>query len=414
MPRRSERLVSSGYYSNASSETSTSSTGSTGLTSYRKSPLRRTVTKKTTLLFLLISLVIFGIWFWSPSVSTPLTQTKASIRPDQHTSHRLETDIASLRVNTKKQREQEMAEMQGLIGGLKEHVSSLQSTSDLIEQRMDTLEKQHAENTSRLKLELCDRLFKFLSSSVSHLNVVLRSDLQEELENLEKRILERLGRDRGEQRTDVWRTVGESLGQEGAGAVTIQDMEKIVQRALSLYRGDGIGMADYALESAGASVINTRCSEPYQTRAAYLSLFGFPVFYWSESPRVVIQPEVSPGKYWAFRGSEGFVGISLSYPIHITHVTLDHLPRVLSPTGQIDNAPQDFAVYGMSSVNEAGNLLGKFSYDQEGESVQTFKLPKSPEQRIYRMVELRILNNWGHPEYTCVYCFRVHGEPLSV
>ncbi|XP_030645614.1 SUN domain-containing protein 2-like [Chanos chanos] len=327
---------------------------------------------------------------------------------------RLKTDIASLRVDTKKQREQEMAEMQGLIGGLKEHVSDLQSTSDLIQQRMDTQEKQHAESTSRLKLELCDRMFKFLSSSVSHLNVVLRSDLQEELENLEKRILERLGRDRGEQRTDVWRTVGETLRQEGAGAVTIQDMEKIVQRALSLYRADGIGMADYALESAGASVINTCCSETYQTRAASLSLFGFPVFYWSESPRVVIQPEVYPGKCWAFRGSEGFVGISLSYPIHITHVTLEHLPKVLSPPGRIDSAPRDFAVYGMSSVNEAGNLLGKFSYDREGESVQTFKLPNSPEQRIYKMVELRILNNWGHPEYTCVYRFRVHGEPLSV
>lgn len=30
-----------------------------------------------------------------------------------------------------------------------------------------------------------------------------------------------------------------------------QDVEQIVQRALSLYRADGIGMADYALESSG-------------------------------------------------------------------------------------------------------------------------------------------------------------------
>lgn len=29
----------------------------------------------------------------------------------------------------------------------------------------------------------------------------------------------------------------------------------------------------------------------------------------------------------------------------------------------------------------------------------------------YQVVELRILTNWGHPEYTCIYRFRVHGEP---
>lgn len=29
----------------------------------------------------------------------------------------------------------------------------------------------------------------------------------------------------------------------------------------------------------------------------------------------------------------------------------------------------------------------------------------------YQLVELRVLSNWGHPEYTCIYRFRVHGEP---
>ncbi len=33
---------------------------------------------------------------------------------------------------------------------------------------------------------------------------------------------------------------------------------------------------------------------------------------------------------------------------------------------------------------------------------------------IYSMTELRILSNWGHLEYTCVYRFRVHGDPSFV
>ncbi|XP_030634087.1 SUN domain-containing protein 2-like [Chanos chanos] len=365
---------------------------------------------------------------WSESRDKDLEKLMreiALLKQDRETqrlmTERLKTDMANLRVGAEnvesdvhRQWEQEMTEMHSQITGLKEHVSHLQSTSDLLQQRMDTQENQHSEMTPGRKLEVPSWLLKFLSSRlvVTYLNLVKRPDLQRELEDLEKRLLERLRQDREEQKTDVWRSVGETLRQEGAGAVTIQDMEQIVRRALSLHRADGIGMADYALESAGASVINSRRSETYQTRAAYLSLFGLPLFYLSESPRTVIQPEVHPGKCWAFRGSEGFLGISLSYPVQITHVTLEHLPKVLSPLGHIDSAPRDFAVYGMSSENEEGTLLGRFTYDHEGESIQTFKLP-DPQGQIHKMVELHILSNWGHPEYTCVYRFRVHGKPLS-
>lgn len=38
----------------------------------------------------------------------------------------------------------------------------------------------------------------------------------------------------------------------------------------------------------GASVINTRCSETYRTWKA-LSLFGIPLWYHSQSPRVILQ-----------------------------------------------------------------------------------------------------------------------------
>lgn len=190
----------------------------------------------------------------------------------------------------------------------------------------------------------------------------------------------------------------------------MQDVHQIVNRALSLYRADGIGMVDYALESSGASVVNTRCSETYRTRTACVSLFGIPLWYHSESPRTVIQPEVYPGKCWAFQGQQGFVVISLSYPVRITHVTLEHLPKMLSPTSRIDSAPRDFSVYGMSHEKDEGTLLGSFTYDQDGEPIQTFKLPETLEG-VYRLVELRILSNWGHLEYTCVYRFRVHGQP---
>ncbi|KAE8300510.1 SUN domain-containing protein 1 Protein unc-84-like protein A Sad1/unc-84 protein-like 1 [Larimichthys crocea] len=170
-------------------------------------------------------------------------------------------------------------------------------------------------------------------------------------------------------------------------------------------------MPDFALETQGASVISTRCSETYRIRSACMTLFGFPLWYPSESPRTVIQgyPVLLPGKCWAFHGVQGTLVISLSHPIKITHVTLDHLPRYNSPTSRIDSAPKDFEVYGMQNDTEEGTLLGTFTYDENGESTQTFKLP-SPSDVVYRYVELRVLSNWGHVEYTCLYRFRVHGN----
>ncbi|XP_035376963.1 SUN domain-containing protein 2 isoform X3 [Electrophorus electricus] len=279
--------------------------------------------------------------------------------------------------------------------------SSLQAASEQLIHRIETQEDQFTV------------LKKDMDDSVNFdQEVVMRPDLERELEALEKKIIDRLRQQQDKEKRDVWRVVGETLQEEGMGAVAIKEIEHIVHRALSLFRADGTGMADYALESSGASVINTRCSETYRTRSACLSLFGIPLWYHSENPRAVIQPEVYPGKCWAFRGSEGFLVISLSYPVRITHITLEHIPRNLSPTGHIDSAPKDFTVYGMTHEHEEGKLLGSFTYDQDGEPIQTYQVPESPSE-VYHLVELRVLSNWGHPEYTCLYRFRVHGLPWS-
>ncbi|MEQ2170223.1 hypothetical protein GOODEAATRI_033257, partial [Goodea atripinnis] len=91
--------------------------------------------------------------------------------------------------------------------------------------------------------------------------------------------------------------------------------------------------------------------------------------------RIKGYPVLLPGKCWAFHGVQGTLVISLSHPISITHVTLDHLPRYNSPTGHINSAPKDFEVYGLKNDTEEGTLLGTFTYDENGESTQTFKLP---------------------------------------
>ncbi|XP_038858061.1 SUN domain-containing protein 2-like isoform X1 [Salvelinus namaycush] len=175
-------------------------------------------------------------------------------------------------------------------------------------------------------------------------------------------------------------------------------------------------MPDFALESQGASIVSTRCSETYRSRSACVTFLGIPLWYPSESPRTIIQGQpVQAGKCWAFHGAQGTLVIALSHPARITHVTLEHLPVSTAPTGRINSAPKAFSVYGMSTETEDGTFLGTFTYDQHGEPIQTFQLP-NPTRAIYRYVELRVLSNWGHLKYTCVYRFRVHGHmaPSSI
>lgn len=125
---------------------------------------------------------------------------------------------------------------------------------------------------------------------------------------------------------------------------------------------------------SGGSILSTRCSETYETKTALMSLFGLPLWYFSQSPRVVIQvsarralrgnniewlnvgsfkvcvfsfsqPDVYPGNCWAFKGSQGYLVIRLSMRILPTSFCVEHIPKTLSPAGNITSAPRNFTVY---------------------------------------------------------------------
>ncbi|XP_064419385.1 SUN domain-containing protein 2 isoform X1 [Latimeria chalumnae] len=239
---------------------------------------------------------------------------------------------------------------------------------------------------------------------------VLQEDLQRILQELEGSLRREVSTQGSSFRADV---VGETLEAAGITEVSMEVVSRIVDRALRLYSEDRIGKVDYALESAGASVISTRCSETFETKTALLSLFGIPLWYHSQSPRVVLQPDVYPGNCWAFRGSQGFLVIHLASRIRPTAFTLEHIPKSVSPGGTITSAPRDFAVFGLEDESEEhGISLGQFMYDQDLQPIQTFNI-EGEHFRSYQVVELRIFSNWGHPEYTCIYRFRVHGEPAK-
>ncbi|XP_062915422.1 SUN domain-containing protein 1-like isoform X2 [Mobula hypostoma] len=204
-----------------------------------------------------------------------------------------------------------------------------------------------------------------------------------------------------------------AINDAGISGISEEQVRVIVGNALRLYSEDRTGMVDFALESGGGSILSTRCSETYETATAVMSLFGVPLWYFSQSPRVVIQPDVYPGNCWAFKGSQGYLVIRLSVEIYPSAFTLEHIPKSLSPAGNISSAPKDFSVYGLEDeYQEEGMMFGKYTYNQDGEAIQTF-LVREKSLKKYQIIELRIFSNWGHPEYTCLYRFRVHGNPSN-
>ncbi|NXI66229.1 SUN1 protein, partial [Anseranas semipalmata] len=257
--------------------------------------------------------------------------------------------------------------------------------------------------------DFSESLLQWLTS-----NFVTKSDLHTLLRDLELQILKNITLHMSVTNQRVTsEVVTNAVNNAGISGITEAQAQIIVNNALKLYSQDKTGMVDFALESGGGSILSTRCSETYETKTALISLFGIPLWYFSQSPRVVIQPDMYPGNCWAFKGSEGYLVVRLSMKIYPTAFTVEHIPKTLSPSGNITSAPRNFSVYGLDDeYQEEGVLLGQYVYDQEGEPLQMFPVMENS-KNVFQIVELRILSNWGHPEYTCLYRFRVHGKPAE-
>ncbi|XP_044796795.2 SUN domain-containing protein 2 isoform X4 [Bubalus bubalis] len=306
----------------------------------------------------------------------------------------------------------ELGRLEGQLAGLRQELAALTLKQSSVEDQVGLLPQQLQAVRDDVESQFPAWVSQFLlRGGGTRTGLLQREEMEAQLRDLESRILVHVAEMQGKSAREAVASLGLTLQREGVIGVTEEQVHRIVTQALKRYSEDRIGMVDYALESGGASVISTRCSETYETKTALLSLFGIPLWYHSQSPRVILQPDVHPGNCWAFQGPQGFAVVRLSARIRPTAVTLEHVPKSLSPNSTISSAPKDFAIFGLDEdLQQEGTPLGQFTYDQDGEPIQTFYF-QDPKMATYQVVELRILTNWGHPEYTCIYRFRVHGEP---
>ena len=76
----------------------------------------------------------------------------------------------------------------------------------------------------------------------------------------------------------------------------------------------------------------------------------------------LLKGQIQPGNCWAFKGSRGDLFIKLAAKITPKSFSLEHIPKELSLTGNIDSAPQNFTVYGYVNKDDISDdnrsLLG--------------------------------------------------------
>ncbi|XP_036937535.1 sperm-associated antigen 4 protein-like [Acanthopagrus latus] len=190
---------------------------------------------------------------------------------------------------------------------------------------------------------------------------------------------------------------------------------KLMEEVRSLRQQGNTPLADtmpnFASESQGARVLHSLSSDTYWHRNPHSWRVIDKIYHWYYSPlsqRRVIQGHspLQPGHCWCFPGDHGHIVISLSHPTSITHVTMGHISKRISPYGNIASAPREFTVYGMRG-DDQNIKLAKLVYEQDGPSLQTFEVP---DKGVFTHVKLQIDSNWGNVDSTCLYNFRVHGQ----
>ncbi|XP_060044992.1 sperm-associated antigen 4 protein isoform X2 [Erinaceus europaeus] len=195
-------------------------------------------------------------------------------------------------------------------------------------------------------------------------------------------------------------------------SVRAANSERVAKLVFQRLHEDFVRKPDYALSSVGASIDLEKTSHDYEdTNTAYFwNRFSF--WNYARPPTVILEPDVFPGNCWAFEGDQGQVVIRLPGPVQLSDITLQHPPASVAHVREANSAPRDFTVYGIQVDDETEVFLGKFTFDLEKSEIQTFPLQNDP-PAAFPKVKIKILSNWGHPRFTCLYRVRAHGVQMT-
>ena len=254
-------------------------------------------------------------------------------------------------------------------------------------------------------------------------------------------------------------TVKSADGQDVTSLVGV-----LVEHAVLRWQKYAIAKPDYAMYYAGGRVIPALTTPTYSLQPrgvlsyAWGAITGRSVLE-GRPPVTALHPDINVGNCWPVRGTKGQLAVMLSRSIIITEFTIDHASKEVAY--DVRSAPKKMEVWGLVEGKENikkveeyhrrrdqryGDLvatalregrhpplkedpypeslpesehyirLSQFTYDiRENNHIQTFSVPQEIQDLgvDIGIVVLFIRGNWGEPEWTCLYRFRVHGHDVD-
>lgn len=99
---------------------------------------------------------------------------------------------------------------------------------------------------------------------------------------------------------------------------------------------------NYASEELGARIISA-IAEPIANSNLVKSLLGLD--FSTNPPINMLRPSLMPGSCFGFRGYKATISLQLAKTIHVQEISLTHVPKEMTPSECVNNAPKDFEVY---------------------------------------------------------------------
>ncbi|CAD6188932.1 unnamed protein product [Caenorhabditis auriculariae] len=174
-------------------------------------------------------------------------------------------------------------------------------------------------------------------------------------------------------------------------------LESMVRQMILEYDADKTGKVDFALESSGASVLTTRCSETFNTHTRLEKIWNIPLWYTSYGPRTVIQRNsktLFPGECWSFKGDRGYIAIDLSHEIELSSISYEHIGKDVAPNGVRSSAPRNFKIWAYKDVDDMSTRVevGDYTYELDGPPLQFFFAQNQPDYPV------KNTRNGGHEQ----------------
>jgi hypothetical protein len=183
---------------------------------------------------------------------------------------------------------------------------------------------------------------------------------------------------------------------------------------------------DYASISAGGRPIETLTSptySPHRKRFAFLRVAKDTL---GHSPIVALTDGMERGRCWALRGDSGQIGIQLTQAIDVSSLVIGH-----ANVSSTASAPKKLVLWGLKptgsdicdTLGDVGTPTPDFGsgycgirllsgvYDPSISTLyQNFTLSPHSDRDHYDRMIVQVLENWGHPTFTCIYRIQIYGN----